>query len=304
MNHSGLYFTANHIEYARRNQQRDPFKSAFERLNTLQESGSAGVLHGAFVWKFFDNLGVGERAIQQLEALTVVDQVPANKGLNAIADAITLAHAHELLRDHPAYNQATQVRWNDAFFERARILNDGDHESFTDHVWLSLLNLVTGITLNDEKIVGLGVESFETIIREEVRPQGFIAKAVDHKDGGSMERQILASAALTLMAEAATHVGINLWDFHERGVSALTAAIYPIYYFYTTEKWQWDDALVVEAVQALFHKHGGYLEIVHKRMQSKDVRTVLTDLRPLWDAKGGGLTTLTHGVVVSKGIFG
>jgi hypothetical protein len=306
MNHCGLYFTADHIHNALKHREREPFKSAFEMLNTLELSGSAAVLRAGYLWRYFEHHDIGARAIPHLidhSGRTLSDDVPL---LDEIGDVLTLAHAYELLRDHPAFEIAAQARWNDAFHDRVSALNTRRDLDLTyaEHLWLNALNLAAGIALERPNIVQVGIDAFESIIRDDIRPQGFIPKAVDARDGGGMERQVLSSAALTLMAEAAAHIGIDLWRYQVRGVSALTAAIFPIYYFYTTEKWEWDENLSVETVQNVFRQHGAYLEIVHHRTQSKDVRTVLTDLRPLWSAHGGGLTTLTHGVLLRKGLFG
>jgi hypothetical protein len=118
-----------------------------------------------------------------------------------------------------------------------------------------------------------------------------------------MERSVQAVTALTLMAEAAAHVGVDLWAYQVRGVSVTTAAIYPMYYFYVTDKWQWE-AIAPEQVQAIYRAHGGYLEILHHRLRHKDFKPLLDELRPLYDPYAGGLTTLTHGVVVKRGLFG
>ena len=55
----------------------------------------------------------------------------------------------------------------------------------------------------------------------------------------------------------------------------------------------------------LFRRYGGYLEILNRRTGFKDLKPLLEDLRPIYDPRGGGLTTLSHGVPVKKrGLFG
>ncbi|NJO82959.1 MAG: hypothetical protein HC828_09135 [Blastochloris sp.] len=105
--------------------------------------------------------------------------------------------------------------------------------------------------------------------------------------------------ALTLIAEAATHAGVDLWRYQVRGVSLVTAGLYPIYFFYTTIKWKWEP-ISPESVQSSFARHGGYLEMLYARTRSKDLKILLDELRPIYDARAGGLTTLSHGVVEKK----
>ncbi len=306
--HYGLYFTPEHIKTARQNANREPFKTAGERLASFTFTGAphpADLLMAGLIRRFFENETVGERAINPLIAATDRTRAAHVSDLDEIGDLLTLAHSFECLRDHAAFNQAHIALWLDAFAARVDDANTrSENASPLETLWLALLNVAAGIVLEDEARFQAGVDVFTATIREDVRPQGFIPKAVDGADGGSMRRQVLSSAALVLMAEAAAHVGVDLWSYAVRGVSAATTAIYPIYYFYTVEKWTWDAVVTVEDVQAIFRAHGGYLEIVHRRTGLKDIRTVLDDLRPVWDARGGGLTSLTHGIPIRRGLFG
>lgn len=102
---------------------------------------------------------------------------------------------------------------------------------------MSALVLVGGIVLEREEIFDIGVEVFQHASMKEDLRQGFIPRALEGADGAAMYRQIAASTALTLMAEASSHVNVDLWGYENRGISVSTTALYPIYYFYTTEKW-------------------------------------------------------------------
>jgi hypothetical protein len=157
--------------------------------------------------------------------------------------------------------------------------------------------------LEREPVFNVGVEAFQRAIAEDVKPRGFIEPAVKGEDGGSMARSVECVSALVLMAEAAAQVGVNLWDMQVRGVSVMTAALYPIYYFYVTDNWKWD-ALTPQHVQDCFRAHGGYLEIVNHRARPKDFKPLLEELRPIYDPDAGGIPTLTHGVAVKRGLFG
>jgi hypothetical protein len=304
--HCGVYFTADHIREAKLYANRPPFQAAWENLSKNRGANPQdSILRAALRYRLADEAGDIENTTSHL--LDLVTRRPTNDvgKLDEIGDLLTLAQSFECLRDHPSYSKRDQTAWLEAFFERMNVLNtDQQVDGYVERLWMALLNLVTGIVLEHPRAFETGVEYFRAAIENDVRPQGFITNAVAGEDGGSMYRQVRAAAALVLMAEAAAHVGVDLWNYSVRGVSVVTTAIYPIYYFYTTEKWTWDE-IAPEDVQAVFRQHGGYLEIVHKRTGHKDLRPVLDELRPIFDAQGGGATTLTHGVLPPrKGLFG
>ena len=122
-------------------------------------------------------------------------------------------------------------------------------------------------------------------------------------DMSVMLQSVLGVEALVMMVELAAHVGVDLWSYEMRGVSVMTGALYPMYYFYVTERWTWEE-ITPEEVQAIFRAHGGYLEIVNKRYTPRDIKPLLEDLRPLVDPLAGGMPTLTHGVAARRGLFG
>ncbi|MDX2161575.1 MAG: alginate lyase family protein [bacterium] len=306
MNHGGLYFTREHVQMARSSRTREPFQAAFAALENGAYPGSGAWVQAGCRWKILEDVNAGALALLPLE--DALDKPPAAPGLlGQIMHLHTAVHAFELLRDHPHCDPAFVERWLDRLAERVEALSLGHpNPGYIEWLWMGTLYMAAGIALERPAVMALAVETFETAIREDVRPQGFIPNAVKNDDGRGLERQVLAASALVLMAEAAAHSGepLDLWGYAVRGVTAVTAAIYPIYYFYTTQKWAWDADLPVEAVQAVFRQHGGYLEIVHRRTRLKDLYTVLTDLRPVVDIHGGGFTTLTHGLPVRKGLFG
>lgn len=300
MNHCGLYFSPEDVRAVQSQQARPPLKAAFERLADHPVSGVGSLLRAGFLWRFLNNSQAGEGALLPLErAIDQPNSAPNASLIDRIGNLMTLAQTYELLRDHPAFERTSHDHWRDAFAEQVRAINAeaGPSDSLVDEIWTALLNAAAGIVLEEPKRLHAAAGVFEAVVRDEVRPQGHIARVVEQHGGSSVGRQILSASALVLMAEAAAHSGENLdlWSYAVRGVSAATAAIYPIYYFYTTEKWKWDADLAPETVQQWFRQHGGYLEIVYRRTGLKDVATVLEDLRPIFDEWGGGYTTISHG---------
>lgn len=306
MQHYGLYFTPEHIQLARRERNQEPFLSAWLYLRDREQSGAAEAQWCGLRYRCSDDHDAGEAAIRLLEKFTDDERSTANTYLEAIFETLILAQTFEMVRDHPAFEADDRKRWLDFFSARLSTLeNSAEKDTHTEQLWMSLLTLVAGIVLENEAFMQSSVEVFKRSVTEDIRPQGFIPKAVDGKDGGSLYRQILSASALVLMAEAASHAGLDLWEYSVRGVSVVTGAMYPIYYFYTPEKWQWDEGISVEEAQNLFRQYGGYLEMLYRRTRHKDLKLLLQDLRPVYDPRAGGVTTLTHGVIEKKrGLLG
>jgi hypothetical protein len=306
MLHYGLYFTPEHVQLAQREREQEPFLSAWMYLRDRQQSGAAEGQWCALRYRFSDDPQAGESAVHLLEKFTDDEQSGANTYLDAIFETLILAQTFEMVREHPAFAANAQQQWLEFFTARLSILeNSPDRDTHAETLWMSLLKLVGGIVLENEPMLQTSVGVFEKTIAEDVRPQGYIPQAVDGKDGGSLFRQLLSVSALALMAEAASHVDIDLWNYSVRGVSVVTGAMYPIYYFYTPEKWEWDEGLDMQMAQNLFQQYGGYLEMIYRRTRHKDLKPLLEDLRPIYDPRAGGLTTLTHGVPEKRrGLFG
>jgi hypothetical protein len=158
--------------------------------------------------------------------------------------------------------------------------------------------------LEQPERVEAGAEVYRRVIREDIRPDGYIQGAVEGGNGLGFFRHIVSTQALVLMAEAAKHIGVDLWGFEERGVSVVTAAAYPLYYYYFPQKWRWDKELTEDVAQRTFREHGGFLEMVNHYRPLHDIGLLLNEWRPVFDVYGGGLTTLTHGGVARRGLFG
>lgn len=136
-------------------------------------------------------------------------------------------------------------------------------------------------------------------------PEGHLPAAVEGGDEASLQRQFFVVGALVCMAEAATHAGIDLWGYNYRGISVTTAAAYITYYYYYPTQWRWA-TIAEEPAKALFKDAGSFLEIVYRHARPHDLKLLLEEQRPLFNAALGGLTTLTHAVPVKerRGLFG
>ncbi|MDL1901945.1 hypothetical protein FBR02_14400 [Anaerolineae bacterium CFX9] len=303
--HCGLFFTQQDILVAQQNLTSPPFSVAWQMLRERQPAGVESAQMAGFRYRFQDDSAAAEAGISVLvRALSEPPQ--ADRALlEQIGETLMLTQTIEMLRDHPLLADQLETVFAQLSARIEALAGDPRNDTFTEALWVAALRMCAGVVMEQEPWIEEGVSVFRHVIEHDVRPQGFITQAVEGGDGGGMFRQILSVTALVLMAEAALHAGIDLWRYAVRGVTVSTAAMYPIYYFYTTEKWKWDADLQPDEVQMMFRRYGGWLEMLYKQTRHKDVRTVLDDLRPVYSAHAGGLTTLTHGVLEKKrGIFG
>ena len=304
--HCGLFFTQDHIGQARRERDSEPFRAAFIYLLDREQQGADAAQWNGLRYRFLGDEKAGETAVAALERFIDEPLTDDVTYLDTVGQTIMLAQAFEMTRDHAAWEPGARVQWRNLFADRVRTLSVSPYkDTQVENLWMAALIMASGILLEREDIFNEAVDVFKRMVDSEISPRGHIPKAVEGKDGGSLYRQILSNSAMVIMAEAAAHCGLNLWEYNNRGVSVTTAAIYPIYYFYTPERWRWDEGITLDEAQMLFRRHGGYLEILNRQTGFKDLKPLLEDLRPIYDPRGGGLTTLSHGLAVKKrGLFG
>ncbi len=308
--HYGLYFNAQQVLQAQQKREREPLKTAWAFFDQ-PDTPIHDLLWDALHYRLNNQQQAGEAAAVVLQEGAGLKATQTR--FEALTSAVMLAHAYELVRDHEAFSDEAQAAWRSRFAQRVDRLSgemptESDAETphpeqFVEYIWLGLLHLVAGIVLEDDAHFEAGVDIYHDIIDHHVRPEGYLPHAVEGENGGSLERQLLAVNALVLMAEAAKQVGLNLWDYSSRGISVITAASYGIYYYYYPEQWRWD-TVNEEQAKALYKIYGGFCEIVNIHTPLRDSKMMLDELRPLYNPICGGLTTLTHGLRLKKGLFG
>jgi hypothetical protein len=302
--HYGLFLGLDHIAQARSHATREPFQAAFEASKRPIMGWAASVQNKALRYRFAEDQSAGLDAVMAL-GRDFTGDLPVNAPyLLAVAETIMTAHAFEMVRDHPMNRDVLKTQFLSTFGSRVSLLADVSHElSYVESLWRGLLMLAAGVVLEHETIFEEGVTIFHHAVKYDINPRGYIEPVLGGTPG-SMERSVQAVSALVLMAEAAAQANVKLWHYEVRGVSVMTAAMYPVYYFYVTDKWTWE-TISPDEVQTIFRRHGGYLEMVNRRAQPRDFKPVLDDLRPIYDPWAGGWTTLTHGVPVKRrGLFG
>lgn len=308
--HYGLYFTPEHVQNALKDAEREPFKSAWSLLTNYpygdQPQSFANLILNGFAYRAGGGTDPGEDAVLTLQSGFGLDATAYPTYFDALLGAVTLAQAVELVRDHARWTGDSLLQWLNTYAQFADQLQAlPDDATIVDQLWLGLLNLVSGIVLEHDERFTAGVETFRQTIQNEVRPEGYLPRAVDGADGGSLQRDFFSVMALVGMAESASNVGVDLWSYEWRGISVSTAAAYITYYYYYPDQWRWDT--MTEAVaRPLYKENGAFFEMVNRRSRPRDLKLLLDEQRPLFTPTLGGLTTLTHGSAAKerRGLFG
>lgn len=168
-----------------------------------------------------------------------------------------------------------------------------------EQIWLDVLKMAASITQEHAEHFSESVQAYKGHIAT-IHPEGYLRTLVTGGDAETLKRQLLGTLGLTLMAEMAHQVGKDLWGYEVRGISIATAASYCVYYYFFPEQWKWHAGLEVAQVQALYQEYGAFLEIAQRRTKllGKATEKLLEDQRPYYSILGG-LTTLTHGVILA-----
>lgn len=331
MKSAGLVFAYEDIQTARLHRDHPPFTAAWAALENLAENelirndslmvSTAQSIHA----RLFDAADSAEKAIAGLSALPAPTESgsPVDTACRAFGHAQALACLHGF---------AAPDQWSSLVEGWLTRLNGVDvrlSEAPHERAWSILLTLCSGALLDDQARLDSGAESFRGLVNM-IHAHGFVTEVVEGKDGGSLTRTLQFVQALILAAEVGAHEGLDLWGYEQRGVSVMTAALYPLYYYFYPESWPWEaaidprkltrraqralaaqvpDAQVLESTRALFARYGSFLELVNRRTGKpvQAVTLVLDELRPIIDLFGGGPVTLTHAAPPPpkrKGFFG
>ncbi len=300
--HYALYYTAQQAANAQKNAKRAPFKNAFENFNRMTPLD----LHEAAIvysqqWRINGDNTAAQKAVA---VLTDLLNMPLDDNLyRSAASFAALVQAFESLRGDvlPAADEGRIV---DTLRDRIHAIHQQPSANYTAEAWRALATTAAGVALADETLFTRGTDAYRAVIDHDIHPDGYLPKVVENPNG--YFEMLLTVQALTLNAEAAYRAGLDLWHYNNRGVSIVTAALYPLYYYFYPEKWKWGEQLTLEEVQPFFKSHGAYLEMLnlHIGRPTKAIDLILDEQRPLFDTFGGGMTTLTHAPMIRRGLFG
>lgn len=326
----GLIFTSDHVRAAQAQRSQLPFSAAWDTLTQLADDPeiSAGSIFRAtgqaLYWQFLADADAGARAVETLSSFAYS---AADADVAGFKCAFATAQAIACLLDHPAMTDAARTQILDLWAENAARLNAGDAVHL--RAWSVLIELCAGILLDQPDRAEMAAAGFRALV-DMVQPHGYVNALVQVRDGNTLLNTIQMVQALVLAAEVGSHHGFHLWEYEQRGVSVMTAALYPLYYYFYPEKWPWDPKAVPEQisvkrlsrrqraaqslsdytpddVKAFFAEHSTFLELVNRRANGsiRAVTMILDEQRPIVDLLGGGPVTLTHGLPMKRrGLFG
>src|SRR4051794_15427211 len=121
--HCGLYFTDAHIGQARREQDSEPFHSAFLFLRDREQHGAESAQWDAFRYRFQSDEDAGEKAVAALERWIDTPPTEDTTYIDTIGQTIMLAQAFEMMRYHPAWELTRQSNWLNLFADRVMTLS-------------------------------------------------------------------------------------------------------------------------------------------------------------------------------------
>lgn len=329
MNSSGLIFTQEQVQAARQNRQNPPFSAAWDKFQLTEADGdsSAAINLDALRWILADDATAADRAGAELDTWNAPDVsfsvIDSARRLFAVTQALAM------LRGHTALTDSRLSRTFDVI-ETALTALDARAGAVHERTWLMAVRLAAGVAANRDAVRDAAAEDFRDIVAM-INPNGYVLSLVESKDDESLVRTVQFAHALVLAAEVGELAGLGLWSFEYRRVGAMTAALYPLYYYYYPEKWPWrlnspfeigrkstrkeralfsEGDIALEATQAIFKAHAAFLEIINLRTAASPVRAItliLDELRPVTDLLGGGAVTLTHALPPPpkrRGLFG
>jgi hypothetical protein len=301
--HYGLTFSERQHQTARQYAGELPFSPTWALLNAVTpEDDFSAFLLLAWQYRLKGDDSAGENAIRRLLSMTW--PLPSDDVLMAYRAHGAFCQAFELLRAHPMLENSTQGI--ELIRTQAEALPMASDEDIIAQVWHAVAGMASGIVLEDETAYHTATAVFRRIIDEEIHPEGYFRTAVNvDPEAQSLHNQLLGVQALVWMAEMSAHATPhqNLWTYENRGVSVITAATYPLYYYFYPAEWRWNGSewrpsqgVEAELAKSLFRQHAGFLEILAGRYPKplKAVQMILNELRPIYDTYGGGFTTLTH----------
>ncbi|MCY4069791.1 MAG: alginate lyase family protein [Chloroflexi bacterium] len=293
---SGLFHRAEHLALARDNREREPVASALRLLERRDEDPLKAAHLAALRYQILADRSAAETAIEQLGSVDVaageiVDQARCKSLLGWLSVAA-------MLRQHANW-QALETEIVPAYV--AAVSNMTAAYDPLDELWQGATQLATGIVFGHESFRQMGASAYRKGVDHVIHPEGFLKGIVDVESiEPTYARQVSGACALVIMAEMATHAGLDLWSYDNRGVSPVTATTYLLYYYYYPEHWRWSDDLSPDDTAAVVAGEGAFIEMVNRRHPLRGVEQLLAEMRPMFCGYGGGLTTLTHGLAPPK----
>ena len=288
----GLTHSKAQIQLARDNREREPIKSCLTLLASRSDDAATNAWFAGLRYQIDGDNHDAAKALQRLRQFNL--PTPARDDRVSLQAWLAWLSAAALLADHADHANLLAEYAPDLASTIERLPAPDDA---LDGLWLGALQLAAGIVLRHESCAQLGAAAYRHAIDNILHPEGFLKGIVDDESRqNTYAAQVSGCCALTLMAEMAQLARLDLWAYDNRGVTPITAATYALYYYFYPERWRWSEGLTSAEAEAAVRAEGAFIEIVNRRSPLNGVDALFDDLRPLFCAYGGGLTTLTHGI--------
>ncbi len=293
---SYLLFSAGDLQLARENQTSDVVRGALPVLDSQPEDALALAQLQALRYLFYQDAAAGGLAVELAQAR---DPGAGDRDdLSALQRRFGWLSAMAMLRDHPDWSEAAQAYRALAGDALEQLDDAADADgALLRTLWLAVVAMAAGILLEQDRPFQSAAAVYRRVVDQHIHPEGFFKSLVDVEGARqTYQAQFAATGALALLSEMARQAGEDLWSYHNRAVSANTAATYTFYYYFFPERWRWEAGLSRELTMSIMRRQGAYFEIVNRRSPLRGAEELFAEQRPLFSATVGGLTTLTHGL--------
>ena len=239
----GLFFSASDLALALANRDHELVKPAVALLRQPREDALSQAYLSALRYRFEDDIESGRAALSTVGARDGIASAP-DANPDAIKRTLGWLATLALLREHPVWQKEGEALLSAAAAPIAQLNQIDAPPDPLLELWLGALNLAAGILLDDAALRERGANVYREAVTERIHPEGYLKGIVDRENAeNSYESQLSATAALVVLPEMARQADIDLWSYHSRAVTPITAATYTFYYYFFPEKWRWAGGL-------------------------------------------------------------
>lgn len=212
-------------------------------------------------------------------------------------ELMVMAMAGEMIRDYPGWEPGQRQAFQDWLNERTWHLIPRN-KSVNNHLyWMAAFAAAVGVFSEDDRLLQWAAEVYRTAINEDIAADGHMPKETRRGELG-LFYQNFAIEPLVLIAEMARRQGIDLWEYSYQGKDLKLAIDYLFRYLDSPVDWPWDSK--AQNMDFLAASQGGkktgWFEIAYRYYKDPRFSKYLSERRPVFSRRTGGMTTLTHGL--------
>lgn len=334
--HSGLFYDSEYVRNVRNNADMEPWRTALQQLRSsaddylgiipkpirgrwnvpspyddsldneiavrpIKESSQAMLVLAQY-YMFGGGEKYASKSVQIANAWT--GSLMELESIQAVYEAgwemLVMAQAAEALREYPGWD----ARDREAF---GHWLNERTWHALTRNVthnnhvyWIAALAAATGVFTEDRGLFQWAISIYKDAITYGVAPDGHMPEETKRGRLG-MFYQSYAIEPLALIAEIARRQGNDLWEFKYQGKDLKLAIDYLVRFFDRPEDWPWARSRQdLSFLDLRTNQKAGWFEIAYYRYRDPEIAEYLEKVRPVFDRRSGGMTTLTHGLAFDR----